>query len=84
MGYAIQRGDGTYRGWLGNQPTHPIEPGESIVELDECPKIGPPLVAEPPSARDQALTELLALDAKAVKPEDLPSIIERLQKVLQG
>ena len=82
MGYAIQRADGTYRGWLGNQPTHPTEVGERIVEVDESPEIGPPLKPEPPSPREQARAELMALDPKAVKPEDLPGIMERLQKVL--
>lgn len=42
-----------------------------------------PIVPPPPlSAKDQARIELLALDPKAVKPEDLPGIVERLQKVL--
>jgi len=42
-----------------------------------------PTVPDPPqSRRQQARAELLALDPKAVKPEDLPGIMERLQKVL--
>ncbi len=35
-----------------------------------------------PSPAEQARAELLALDPQAVKPEDLPGIVERLQKVL--
>lgn len=38
--------------------------------------------APPLSPAEQGRAELLALDPKAIKPEDLPSIVERLQKVL--
>lgn len=39
-------------------------------------------VPAPVSVKEQARAELLALDPKAVTPEDLPGIMERLQKIL--